>query len=369
VIEFSKGDVDLLRLTACQKDATDGRYVAAMAGFVKWLAKRYATVLAELPQERAQFRDKAAVGDRHARIPGIVADLAIGLRYFLDFAVKVGAIDSVNRAELAERGWKALVEAAEQHAEHLIHAEPCSQFLGLIRAALASGRAHVADSVGSEPDNAGAWGWRSVIVGGGLGWQPLGKRIGWLSGEDLYLEPVAAYAESQKLAAELGEVLPISPRTLWRRMREKGLLSSWDQSRQRNTVRRSLEGVRHLEVIHLGADTLSNFTQPSTPSTPDRHPLSGAENADGLVDGTVDGQALPSEQPSTDTVHFSAGNSPGGRCGRSDEGKCGGKRLFVLLPDGGSIVVPSLSMAPTNATAWCREGDTRWRAIHDQDSK
>src|SRR5262249_38494151 len=160
-------DVDLSRLTACQKDATAGRYAAAMAGFVKWVAQRYATVLAELPHTRAQLRDKAVVGGQHARTPGVVADLAIGLHYFLEFAVEVGAMDSASRGELAERGWEALVVAAEQHAHHLVHAEPCSQFFGLLRAALASGRGHVAAPAGNEPDNAGAWGWRSVLVGGG----------------------------------------------------------------------------------------------------------------------------------------------------------------------------------------------------------
>jgi hypothetical protein len=272
---------------------------------------------------------------------------------------------------LAERGWNALVAAAEQHADHLIHAEPCSQFLVLLRAALASGRAHVADSAGNEPYNARAWGWRSVMVGAGSReeWQPLGKRIGWVSGEDLYLEPEAAYAESQKLATELGETLPISSRTLWRRMREKGLLSSWEQARQRNTVRRSLEGVRHREVIHLRADILSSCTQPSTPSTTDHRPFSSAENADGLMDGTVDGQARPREAPSTETVHYSAGNLPSGQCGRSEEGMGDSNRVVVLLMDGRSVVVPSLSMAPASATAWCREGETRWRPINGQACK
>jgi hypothetical protein len=371
VIEVSKCDVDLDRLTACQKDATRGRYAAAMAGFVKSLAKRYGAVLGDLTHRRAQLRDNAVVDGQHARTPGIVADLAIGLHYFLEFAVELGAIDSTKRAELAERGWKALVAAAEQHADHLISAEPCSQFLRVLRAALASGRAHVADSAGNEPYNARAWGWRSVTVGAGLReeWQPLGKRIGWVSGEDLYLEPEAVYAESQKLATELGETLPISSRTLWRRMREKGLLSSWEQSRQRNTVRRSLEGVRHREVIHLRAETLSSSTQPSTPSTSNRRPFNSAENEDSLMDGAVDGQGRPSEAPSTETVHFSAGNSPGGRCGRSEEGISGSNRLFVLLPDGGTVVVPSLSVAPPNATSWCREGDTCWRAIDGQARK
>jgi hypothetical protein len=368
VIEVGEGEVDLDRLTACQKDAALGRYASVMAGFVKWLAQRYATVQAELPHRRVQLRDKAVVGNQHARTPALLADLVIGLHYFLDFAVSIGAIDHTNRVEVSERGWNALVAAAEQHADQLIHAEPCGQFLRLLHAALASGRAHVASPAGAEPVNASACGWRSVTIGADSHqeWRPLGKRIGWMSGEDLYLEPVAAFAESQKLAAELGEALPVSDRALWRRMRERGLLASWDQSRKRNTVRRSLEGVRHRDVIHLRADTLSTCVQPSTPSTSDPYSLRKPQNGDSSVDGTVDGQASPNKEPSTETVHYSEGNPLSGRCGRSDEGRGDSRRLYVLLPNGRPIVVPSLSMAPAGVTAWCWEGDTCWRPLNEQ---
>jgi hypothetical protein len=39
------------------------------------------------------------------------------------------------------------------------------------------------------------------------------------------------------------------------------------------------------------------------------------------------------------------------------------------LPGGGTLAVTSLSMAPANATAWCREGDTGWRPINGQACK
>src|SRR5262249_20309162 len=95
-------------LTACQKDAAAGKDAAALAGFLRWLAPQYEAVRARLRVELAELRDRARAGGQHARTPGIVADLALGLRYLLDFALAAGAITEAERAELWERGWEAL---------------------------------------------------------------------------------------------------------------------------------------------------------------------------------------------------------------------------------------------------------------------
>jgi hypothetical protein len=371
VIEVSKGDVDVVRLTACQQDASAGQYAGALAGFVKWFARRYAFAQTDLPRQRAELREKAVAGRQHARTPGIVADLAIGLQYFLDFALEIRAISIDERVDLARRGWRALEEAAEDHASHLAVAEPCGQFLRLLRAALASGRAHLAAADGTEPEAPEAWGWRSVTVGAGTNerpkWQPNGRRVGWTEGEVLYLEPEAAFAEAQRLAGEQGESLSVSPRTLWRRLREKGLLAGWEESRQRNTVRRSLEGAPHREVVYLHQDAVLTGARPSTPSTSVPDPVKKPKTVDILVDGPVDGQSAQTEKPSTGTVHFSGENPAGGQCGRSTESKgCDSRRIYVLMPDGRPLSVFSLNMAPAEATAWCWEGDPCWRPMTGQ---
>src|SRR5262249_14843199 len=147
-------------LTACQKDAAAGKYAAALAGFLRWLAPQYEAVRARLRVELAELRDRARAGGQHARTPGIVADLALGLRYLLDFAVAAGAITEAERAELWERGWEALAEAGAAQADHLAAAEPAGQFLRLLAAAVAGGYAHVAGADGNAPSEPLRWGWR-----------------------------------------------------------------------------------------------------------------------------------------------------------------------------------------------------------------
>jgi hypothetical protein len=267
VLEVGPADVaPLAKLTPYQRHAAAGLYALALAGYARWLAARYADLCRRLPAERAALRERAQTGAGSPRTPGMVADLALGLRLFLDFALEAGAITEAERADLERRGWAALQEAAAAHAKHVQAAEPTAVFLRLLAGALASGRAHVAGPDGGAPPNAAAWGWRRVPTASGQDWQPQGRRVGWLDGGELYLEPEAAHAEAQRLAGEQGEALAVSPRTLWQRLRERGLLDSWDAPRQRNTVRRRLEGHDRREVIQLRPEALSPNAAPSPPS-------------------------------------------------------------------------------------------------------
>src|SRR5262249_8967635 len=81
-------------------------------------------------------------------------------------------------------------------------------------------------------------------------WQPQGTRVGWLDGEQLYLDPEAAYAAAQTMAGKKGESITVTPRTLWARLKEKGLLVSTGTRRGTNTTRRTLQGHRQA-VLHL----------------------------------------------------------------------------------------------------------------------
>ena len=323
VLEVSPDDVPKPRLTPHQQAAASGLYAQALAAFVSWLARQYGELRARLPGERAALRDRAQTGIGSARTPGIVADLALGLKLFLDFAVVAGAITPAEREALARRGWNALVEASGAHAKHIEAVEPTALFLRLLAAALASGRAHVAGPDGGKPENPGAWGWREAefrtAAGSDSRWEPQGRRVGWFDGsDDLLLEPEAAYAEAQELARHQGESLPVSSRTLWKRLRERSLLASWDERRQRNTIRRTLEGVKDRDVLHLRAGALSPCVEPSEPSAEAGKLPIPAEKRTVPADGRVGGNGVchgnrpqePSAKPEENAV--------GGRFGRSD---------------------------------------------------
>jgi hypothetical protein len=251
VLEFSAGDIDRVRLSACQHDAMTGAYAATLAGFLCWLSRRFREIQEQLTAEVAELRERALAGSEHARTPGIVANLAVGWRHFLAFAVESGAISVEESNDLFRRAWVALGEAAKGQTKDLEAADVVNQFLELLAGVLASGRGHCANSDGAVPPDPGAWGWRRQ--GMEPLWQPQGRRVGWVAGADLYLEPATVYAEVQDLARAQGESLSVTKRTLHKRLKDRGLLASHEEGKL--VTRRTLEGPRRF-VLHLFASVL-----------------------------------------------------------------------------------------------------------------
>lgn len=316
-LELSPGDLDWRRLTTCQRDAAEGLYAAAMAGFVRWLVSRYEEVRTSLKEEHAALREWAAQSNQHKRTPGITADLALGLRYFLLFAHDAGGITAEEAEGLWLQGWEALGEAAGAQGKHQAAGEPTRRFGELLSAAIASGRAHVADAEGDEPREPAGWGWRAARVGTGdyerEEWRPLGERIGWVEGEDLYLLPEAAFAATQKQGRDSGEPLAVTERTLRKRLHERGLLSSIDEKRETLTVRRTLES-RRRGVLHLSAGLL--FPNTDQPDHKAKEPLTYAESTPSLWSGS---EEKPDQHPTRDPTTSSDGRVKDTNWSGSDE--------------------------------------------------
>lgn len=259
VLEVGPGDVDARRLTACQTDAASGLYASAMSGFVRSIADGYPTIQAGLRAEVVRLRGQALDGRAHRRTPEIVANLALGIDHLLAFATAVGAVEQTEAAALRDRCWRALLDAASDQRSHQAASEPAARFVELLSAAVAAGRAHLADEEGDRPSNPGAWGWRRTPEGAfaNESWRPMGERVGWVAdeGDDLFLDPDASFAAAQRVGRDTGDPLAIAPRTLHRRLQQAGLLRSVDDARGRLTIRRTLGDARR-NVLHLGASVV-----------------------------------------------------------------------------------------------------------------
>ena len=125
-------------------------------------------------------------------------------------------------------------------------------------------------------------------------WRPQGHQVGWLCEEGLYLDPTAAFKAAQSMATLEG--LTVTPQTLWKRLKERGLLLTREKERKRNTVRATLQGVRR-EVLHLDPETLWQG-KPSQSAQPSQ------QRAGAQVSGTVlwDGSELRAKKASQETV-------------------------------------------------------------------
>ena len=278
VVEVGPEDISWPVLSHCRQDAADGVYAQAFATYIRWLASRYEGIRANLPGEIERLRQQASADGQHKRTPDNVANLGVGLRFFLTFAREMGAISKEQEEVLWREGWNALLTAVHTQAVHHAASEPARRFLEILLAVLGNGRAHIATPEGCVPPVAEAWGWRQKIIGTGNyereEWQSQGERIGWLDGDALYLEPDTSFALVQRLSKEQGESLPITPQILRKRLKEKDFLASWDESRQTSTVRRVVEG-KTVNVLHFSRDLivkgLLRIKNPTNPTSTLQH--------------------------------------------------------------------------------------------------
>ncbi len=284
ILEVSPGDVDLANLTKTQSQAADGVYAQAMSGYIRWLAPQIDELKKLLPARQQELRAQArSNGVAHDRTPDITASLFVGLETFLRFAAETGAVEQDDCSALLREGWDVLREVAAKQASHQASEDPARRFIELLGAAIASRQVHLADpKTNDRPSSAADWGWRSRPGSAGTTeWIETGTRIGWVEGEDIYLDPDATFAAVQRLAREQGNALAVTQRTLLKRLSEKGLLASQERAAGRNTVRKEIAG-RRRRVLHISSKVLCSESGPNGPSGP--HPSNSSEFGTDSVD-------------------------------------------------------------------------------------
>lgn len=261
VLDVQRDSVDWDQMTRCQSDAAAGHFAQSLAGFIQYIASS----LEEFQQRRKSFvvesRTEMTKPGLHARVPTLLAELWFGWKTFVRFAGKIGAISDANTSRLLSEGHSALIEAGRRQVESHLTSDPVQQFFQLLASALESGAAHLTDIAGELPSLSPAtWGWRSSASGTGhwerMDWKPQGPKVGWINDGDIYLDPDASFSVVQKLADSHHRPIPLSPATLWRRVKDyvPPILASCDH--ERTTTKRTFGGVRKT-VVHIRMDALT----------------------------------------------------------------------------------------------------------------
>jgi hypothetical protein len=248
VSEVPRGVVKLGPLGAAQDAASAGDFALAMAGYVRWLAKRYELLRDSLPGRLAVLRDKARAGG-HPRVAQNIASLMLGWEQWLDYAAAAGAIDAGQHDQLPTRAWKALTDLGAGQERYQRDASPADAYLHALAALVTSGRAHLAGKDGGPPADPGRYGWRMPYIN----WEPQGDLIGWVSGEGVFLDSVVAYKAARMFTEAAGVPLGVSRYALHQQLRDRSLLAT-DGGPGQITVQRRLGSRRH-DVLHLSADS------------------------------------------------------------------------------------------------------------------
>lgn len=252
IIPIHAGEVDRVRLSECQNAAQQGLYALAMGGFVKWTAERYEELQAYQQKRVQQLRAGQPPFASHARLPTTLAELQNAWEIWLRFAGESAAIGAGEQEGLEQRARKAFAEVAAMQPAYQISGDPALQFLSHLRAALASGVAHMKNRFGETPDTPFQWGWRLNPEDGK--WIGQGTCIGWVTESDVYLDPSASDRVVRNAAG--GEALDVSGQALRHRLHKQGLLASVDGTRHTLLVRRTLGG-RQRRVLHLKSSDLA----------------------------------------------------------------------------------------------------------------
>jgi hypothetical protein len=302
IVEIAPDDIGAEQLTRCQRAAAAGQYARSMSGFIKWWICRVWRDGQDLRQKFAAYRDAAVKSSQHRRTPEIVANLALGWRAFLDFAVDAEAIGAADEAMLWQRGWEALAVVAEKQSAHQQASEPTKRFLELLCSGIGSGTAHLAGRDGTAPAESAAWGWRKQSMGTGAyardEWHPQGDRVGWIEDDVVYLDPDASYRAAQAMAGG-GEGLVVGPQTLRKRLFEKGLLLR-EGKRDELTVRRVLDG-QSRRVLQISVESLLSG-KPAISAKPASASGFDPENDDPMA-GSMAGSGSTDEETRHPTRH------------------------------------------------------------------
>lgn len=266
--EVKDGDVDWEQLTRCQEQRREGVYAEATSAFLQWLAT--GNRIEKLREEAAGKIHALRVAwaqtgiNSHKKVATTLARIERAWGVWLDFAKECGAVTEEEAMSITADVGEALFALGQSQAKFLANENPAERFIELLKAALASGKAHLASTADGEPERPAICGWRpfevSTLTGPRTEWRGQGDRIGWADRDNVYLQPDAAYRIAQMMAVE-GEGLTVSSQTLWKRLKEEGLLASTDTASGTNKVRRTV-GDRSERVIHLATKT---FFPASTP--------------------------------------------------------------------------------------------------------
>ena len=265
-IRIAPGDLATNRLTQLQETARAGKFSKALSAYLTWLAPQLEAVRADFEKRWTQLRNDWRGAGHHARVSSIVAQLHASFEVYLRFAMEIGAVDDRRSQELLQRSQFALLSLTDEQDAHQSDDEPARRFARLLRGALVSGRAHVLGIDGGLPENPTPWGWAVRQADGPL--IARGECIGWLDGDNLYLDPEVSHAVAQNLAQAQNETFVVTAGTVRHHLRDRDCIVSCDTKRQRLTIRKTIASLRR-EVLHLRRQYLiGEVTVPTVPTVP-----------------------------------------------------------------------------------------------------
>lgn len=251
VTEVEQTLIAAIAKSNCQARAAEGVYALAMAGYIQWLAGQYdgaEDFPATLKEIFFAKRNELAGLGGHARTPEATASLLLGWEMWLRYAADIGAISAEGSSRLYSEVKATLLSLAREQETHQQEMDPVRIYCLALVTAVTSGQAHLADvRTGQPPASPQRWGWKES--GGEYSdWRAVGPCIGWVSGDDVYLDAGSAHSAALLHAARANTPVGFGATAMRTRLKAAGLLASTDGKNLQ--VVREILGQRR-RVLHV----------------------------------------------------------------------------------------------------------------------
>jgi hypothetical protein len=215
-VEIAREQIDPARLTAAQgkKDL----YPQAMAGYLDYLAPRLDEVIETARQQWTAYR-ATAQAEGHARVPEMIAWLALGFRLFTDFLAHLGTIPAAEAQDMQAAAWRVFMALGAAHSKRIEGERPTLKFLAILRELFIQKRVYVQGTDGNCPEKWGELGWPSYDEPA-----PGSELIGWADDGMLYLMPDTTFRVVQETVRKQGEFLGLGKNGLLEALAKEGFI-------------------------------------------------------------------------------------------------------------------------------------------------
>lgn len=205
-LEYSRSDVDVAALTRAQNQAH--LYPHAMQAYVLWLGERYAELQKGLPAVYQELRTRVSSNDEqeHARTPGTLAALQIGIDLMAEFMCDIGAATTEEMNRLTDEAAAVFAELGRRQRSRLMEESTVDMYFNVIDSLLAQGR------VTFHPKGID----KDTTFGVDL--------LGWYDDDYLYVDPGAAFNRVSKWFKDEGRTLGTTDLSLRRSLFEQAVL-------------------------------------------------------------------------------------------------------------------------------------------------
>ena len=205
IIELERKQINLKLLGELQE--VRSQFPHALAGYLVWLAPQIGKIGDALKRDFEERRAGETMNGGHLRVPGVMANLWVGVDWALRYAEEIGAVTEIQAEEHRKSCWESLVKQGKEQAKTVKGERPILRFLRVLTSLRNQGKI----SLRERKNKKSAYDVQPNTI------------VWWEDQEEIYLVPEAAFRAVALACRDSGEQFPISQARLIKNFQQEGL--------------------------------------------------------------------------------------------------------------------------------------------------